>query len=88
MKIRKTKNQSLSYSQNLKIRKMFVTLGLNILRFYRPKMFLKQISVKFDVIYYKSNKKPYFLCLIGSKIHVKVSKILRICRKKFCEYPP
>ncbi len=27
------------------------------------------------------------MCLIGSKIHVKVKKILRICRKKFCEYP-
>jgi hypothetical protein len=26
--------------------------------------------------------------LIGSKIHVKVKKILRICHKKFCEYGP
>ncbi len=32
--------------------------------------------------------KYLFLCLIGSKIHVKVTKILRICRKKFFEYPP
>jgi hypothetical protein len=32
--------------------------------------------------------KYLFLCLIGSKIHVKVTKILIICCKKFCEYPP
>ncbi len=33
-------------------------------------------------------KKTSFLCVIGSKIHPKVKKILRICVKKFCEYPP
>ncbi len=32
--------------------------------------------------------KYLFLCLIGSKIHVKVMKILRIWLKKSCEYPP
>ncbi len=41
------------------ILKFFVTLGLNILRFYRPKVFLlKQILVKVDVKYYKTNKIP------------------------------
>jgi hypothetical protein len=42
------------YSQNFlqQILKTFVTLGLNILRFYKPKasVFSKQISVKVDVI--------------------------------------
>jgi hypothetical protein len=32
--------------------------------------------------------KYLFLCLIGSEVQVKVTKILRICHKKFCEYPP
>jgi hypothetical protein len=32
--------------------------------------------------------KYLFLCLIGSNIHVKVTKILRIWLKQFCEYPP
>ncbi len=43
------------YSQNFlrKFVKIDVTLGLNILRFYRSKVFFsKQISVKVDVFYY------------------------------------
>ncbi len=44
--------------------------------------------IKRRTLYYKSNKIPIFLCLIGPKIHVKVTKILRICRKKYCEYRP
>ncbi len=49
------------YSQNFlcQIRKFFVTLGVNIIGFLRLKVgFLKQISVKLDVIYYTSNKTP------------------------------
>ncbi len=42
------------------------------------------MSIKVDVIYNKIT----ILCLIGSKIHVKVTKILRIWRKKFCENWP
>jgi hypothetical protein len=38
-------------------------------------------------VYYKSHKKRIF-CLIGSKFHIKVTKILRIWLKKYCEYPP
>ncbi len=50
------------YSQNFlrQILKIFVTLGLNILRFYRLKVFLQQILVKFDVVYNKSDKIPIF----------------------------
>jgi hypothetical protein len=77
-------------SQNFlrQILKIFVTLGLNILRFlYTKSIFSKQISLKIDIVYYKSNKIPIFM-FISSKIYVKVTKILRICRKKLCEYPP
>ncbi len=43
------------------ILKIFVTLGINILRFYRPQAFFsKQVSVKVDVIYYKGSKIPIF----------------------------
>ncbi len=50
------------YSQNFlrKFVKISVTLGLNILRFYRSKVFSKQILVEVDVIYYKGNKIPIF----------------------------
>jgi hypothetical protein len=46
------------YSQNFlrKFVKISVALGLNILRFYRSKVFSKQILVEVDVIYYKSNE--------------------------------
>jgi hypothetical protein len=46
------------YSQNFlsKFVKISVTLGLNILSFYKA----NQILVKFDVVYYKSNKMPIF----------------------------
>jgi hypothetical protein len=44
-------------SQNFfsQICKIFVTLDFNILELLRLKWFLKQISVKLDVFYYRSN---------------------------------
>jgi hypothetical protein len=52
------------YSKNFlqQILKIFVTLGLNILKFYRSNVcFSWQISLKVDIIYYKSNKIPIFM---------------------------
>jgi len=47
------------------IRKIFVTLGLNILGFLgQSSVLLKQISIKLDVLNSKSNKIP-LLRLIG-----------------------
>jgi hypothetical protein len=50
------------YSQNFlpKFVNISITLGPNILIFYRSKVFSKQILVEVDVIYYKSNKIPIF----------------------------
>ncbi len=73
-------------SQNFLICKLWALISC---LFLGIKCFLKQISVTVDVIYYTCNKiRTYFLCLNGSKIHVKVTNALRICQKKFCEYPP
>jgi hypothetical protein len=70
------------YSQNF-LRKI-LNFFVNLTEIFQTLSVLsKQISVKVDVIYYKSNKISIFLCLIGSKIHVKVTKILRNCLKKF-----
>ncbi len=48
-------------------------------------MFLTQISLEIDVTYNKNNKMPIFMYNIFSN-PFKVMKILRIWRKKFCEY--
>jgi hypothetical protein len=52
-------------SQNFlrQILKIFVTVGLNILRFYRSKVFLKQISVK--MILYTIKKIKYLLFMLN-----------------------
>ncbi len=69
--------------------KIFVSLGLSILSFSILKvLFLKQISLEVYITYIISSKKNLFLCEISSKIQVKVTKILRIWVKKFCEYGP
>ncbi len=75
------------YSQNFlrKFVKISVTLGLISWVFKTKSPFLKQISLEVDIPYTIS-KNTCFWCEISSKIQVKVTKILRICVKKFCEY--
>ncbi len=48
----------------------------------------KQISLKVDVTYSKKQYNTYFLCVLGSQMHLKVTNILQICLKKFCELQP
>jgi hypothetical protein len=65
------------YSQNIlrKFVKIAVTLGLNTLKFFRSKVFFsKQISVKVDVINYKSNKTPIFYVELVLKSILKLQR--------------
>ncbi len=75
------------YSQNFlcEIHKIFVTLGLNILRFSRLSVFWSNYHLKLMLHTIKIIK-WLFLCVIASQIHLKVTNILRICSQKFCEY--
>ncbi len=49
---------------------------------------MKQISYEVDFTYNENNKITIFLGVRASEIHLEVTKILRICCKKFCEYGP
>ncbi len=77
-------------SQNMlsQISWICITLGLNIMKILRLKLFFK---AKYHLRWMLPTIKIInclFLCVIASQIHLKVTKILRICRKKFCEFEP
>ncbi len=70
------------------ILKFFVFLGLNILIFCRQNVFFQSKYQKRLMISTIKVMTYLFFCSFGSKIHVKVTKILKIWLEKFCEYPP
>jgi hypothetical protein len=58
-----------------KLLNIVITLGLKILIFSRKiVLLLRQLSLKTDVSYYGNNK-THILCIIGSQMHLKVTKI-------------
>jgi hypothetical protein len=65
----------------MQILKLFVTLFLNILRFSRFKVVFEATLIKIIL-------KNYFTFVIGSQMLLKVTKILRICLRNFCEFQP
>ena len=67
------------------ILEIFLTLGLKILRLLRQKVVLKHISLKVDVNSVKIIN--YLFSMTNCCIkHLKITKILQICLKNFCEF--